>query len=108
MNKGQSALSAKKQEVLASAIKFMDELKREQMQGIKNTRPTYYEIGIKHRLKKRLFLESLKHPPLPDHIQKERDNKLREALVKANPDLAHFDPYRDIPELPMGGRKVGD
>lgn len=101
-------LSARGKEVLAGAIKLMDELKAERQQGIKNNRPSYYETGIIHRINKQLFFESLNHPPLPDHIQKERDDKFREALHKANPDWANFDPYKDIPANPWGGRKVGD
>ncbi|WP_155250614.1 hypothetical protein [Providencia alcalifaciens] len=101
-------LSARGKEVLAGAIKLMDELKAERQQGIKSNRPSYYETGIIHRVKKQLFFESLNHPPLPDHIQKERDDKFREALHKANPDWANFDPYKDIPANPWGGRKVGD
>lgn len=101
-------LSARGKEVLAGAIELIETLNRERELGIENTRPSYYETGIIHRVKKQLFFESLNHPPLPNHIQKERDDKFREALHKANPDWAHFDPYRDIPENQFGGRKVGD
>lgn len=47
------------------------------------------------------------HPPLPEHIQSQRIQadleRYARYLFKDN-----FDPYLNIPELPMGGRKVGD
>ncbi|MCG5275785.1 hypothetical protein MCL91_04435 [Providencia rettgeri] len=47
------------------------------------------------------------YPPLPEHIQSQRRQadleRYARHLFKDN-----FDPYLNIPELPMGGRKVGD
>ncbi len=100
--------SSNKQEVLAAAFKLMDELKKEREQGIANNRPTYYETGIAHREERKLFFESLNHPPLPTHIKQHRDDLLHEAILNAHPEREFFDPYSGVAELPLGGRNVGD
>lgn len=46
-------------------------------------------------------------PPLPEHIQQQRKQE-HLAMYARHLSRDTFDPYRDIPELPMGGRKVGD
>ncbi|HGN1708079.1 TPA: hypothetical protein ACKRTE_004005 [Providencia rettgeri] len=100
--------SSNKQEVLAATIKLMDELKKEREQGIANERPRYMDISYSRQINSNNLITALNHPPLPSHIQQLRDEKFRCGYYRLNPEKQHFDPYRDIQELPMGGRKVGD
>ncbi|QXB91351.1 hypothetical protein I6L81_19740 [Providencia rettgeri] len=100
--------SSNKQEVLAAAIKLMDELKREREKGIANERPALMELSFAHQVREKDRKISSCAPPLPSQIQQERAKEFSQEYYKLNPDKQHFDPYRDIPELPMGGRKTGD
>ncbi|ROR52341.1 UNVERIFIED_ORG: hypothetical protein EC838_2797 [Providencia alcalifaciens] len=47
------------------------------------------------------------YPPLPDRIKAQRRQADLERYARYL-SKGTFDPYRDIQELPMGGRKVGD
>lgn len=47
------------------------------------------------------------YPPLPEHIQAQRRQADLERYAR-HISKGNFDPYLNIPELPMGGRKVGD
>ncbi|MEX9297328.1 hypothetical protein AB7Z57_22495 [Providencia alcalifaciens] len=100
--------SSNKQEVLAATINLMDELKKEREQGIANNRPQYMDISYSKQVNSNNLITALNHPPLPAHIQQLRDEEFSREYYKLNPDKQHFDPYRDIQELPMGGRKTGD
>ncbi|EMB0753496.1 hypothetical protein U7S25_004214 [Providencia rettgeri] len=100
--------SSNKQKVLAATIRLMDELKKEREQGIANNRPRYMDISYSRQVNSNNLITALNHPPLPPHIQQLRDEEFRRGYYRLNPDEQHFDPYRDIPELPMGGRKTGD
>ncbi|MGG4607022.1 hypothetical protein [Providencia sp. Me31A] len=46
-------------------------------------------------------------PPLPEHIQAQRRQADLDRYAR-HLSRDNFDPYLNIPELPMGGRKVGD
>ncbi|MBQ0210185.1 hypothetical protein RHA65_11515 [Providencia rettgeri] len=100
--------SSSKQEVLVAAIKLMDELKKEREQGVINERPTIMELSFAHQVREKDRKISSCAPPLPPQIQQERTEEFSREYYKLNPDKQHFDPYRDIQELPMGGRKTGD
>lgn len=47
------------------------------------------------------------YPPLPEHIEAQRRQANLERYAR-HISKGNFDPYLNIPELPMGGRKVGD
>lgn len=100
--------SSNKQEVLAAATKLMDELKKEREQGIVNDRPTFMELSFAQQIREKDRKISSCAPPLPPQIQHERTEEFSREYDRLNPDKQHFDPYRDIQELPMGGRKTGD
>ncbi|WP_272675598.1 hypothetical protein [Providencia sp. PROV146] len=65
------------------------------------------ELALAALVKSQNLEMSQFYPPLPEHIQVQRRQadleRYARYLFKDN-----FDPYLNIPELPMGGRKVGD
>lgn len=65
------------------------------------------ELALAALVKSQNLEMSQFYPPLPEHIQAQRRQadleRYARHLFKDN-----FDPYLNIPELPMGGRKVGD
>lgn len=83
----------------------------QQMGLAKKGKPQNINASGKQREAARAWESNLKisqyFPPLPEHIQQQRNQK---ELARYARYLAKgvLDPYRDIPQLPMGGRKVGD